>query len=333
MLPMARATVTAGAPTLEQARAFVELERTRSFQAAAAALGHASPTSVYRLVLRFGEALGVGLLTTSSVNKHVELTDVGRQVLARARALLDSYEALRPRGTSTIRFSCYPVFAGRAAGVVIPFSEARQEIEVVFYEISDSLRADRGRILVERAASRQIDLAIAPSGSDRAGLVATYLYSWSLRVILHEADALRRRRRVSVDDLASRRLIVAPLGHLSRRLYDVAAARAATPPRLAMEFVDQQALASIARAGSTYAAVLPDDAFGRPDATLGPALVDTDGKEIGGSYYIYYSEMHDELARAGDERSQAIVDLAEALQQELGDRLSPGMLARRSKRS
>jgi DNA-binding transcriptional LysR family regulator len=324
------ATRNSGAEaTLQQARALVLVARTGSYHEASLELGHRDTSAVYHLLERLAESLGVGPLTTSSTRGKVVLTPDGEQVLAPALALVDAYRAFRGSGHS-IRVSCYPVLVARAAATVLAFAAdpTRRPLEVVFHDVSDRLRHDGGAGLVARTAAGEIDLAIAPSGRSGKGLTKRYLYRWNLRLVVQEDDLLHSRDEVSIDELDGCRLLVSPIGHRSRELYEAAAAKAHSPGRVAMELGDQQVLATIARAGDVYTAILPDDAFGPPSSAVGPILLDSRGKPIGDSYSLFYAQRQIDAAKAGVKRSQAVLDLADALQTAFTDDLSSELTAR-----
>lgn len=46
-------------------------------------------------------------------------------------------------------------------------------------------------------------------------------------------------------------------------------------------------LRELCRVSPHHAAVLPDDAFGAPDETVGPALTTRNGERSGGAYSLY----------------------------------------------
>ena len=318
-----------GLPTLEQARALTSVARTQSLRATRAELGLAHAGSVYHLLERLAASLGLGPLVTNTVKGRVTLTPDGEQVIAQAQALADAYEALRGSG-QTIRFACYPITAGRAAPTVLAFAEKHrlERLEVVFYGISDELRRDRGAGLLTRAVSGEIDVVIAPA-TKVPGLVDLDLYAWKLRIVVHEDDPLRHEETVAIDHLAGRRMLLAPHGHLSRYLYESAAVGVSTPPDVAMELVDQHVLKAIATAGRAYTAVVPDDAFGAPDESLGPRLVDANGADLGGQYALFYSERHDNDSKRGLKRSVAVLKFVEALHEALNDQLPSVRLTKR----
>lgn len=315
--------------TLLQARALDLVARTGSYQAAAVELGHHDATAVYKLIGRLQDSLGIGPLVSGARRGRVTLRPEGERVLVHARALLDAHHALRGLG-QTIRVSCYPAHAARAAPAVLAFAVdvTRHPFEVVFHDVSDRLRADGGALLVERTASGEIDVAVAPSDRTGKGIAKTPLYSWHLRCVVHEDDPWYDRSGVSVSEFGDRRLLLAPSGHRSRELFERAAGGAQLRASIAMEVRDQHVLAAIARAGRAYTAVLPDDAFGPPSLADGPLLLDRDGEPIGDSYSLFFAERHREEADAGNRRSAAVLDLVAAIHTALADDLPVELLAR-----
>jgi DNA-binding transcriptional LysR family regulator len=314
--------------TLRQAMALVLVASTGSYHEACSELGLKDATAVYHRIERLGKSLGLGPLVTQAVRGRVRLTPDGEQVLVHAQALVDAYHSLRGSG-HCLRVCCYPILAARSAETVLAFATdpKRQPIDVVYHDVSDSLRHDGGAGIVTRTAAGEIDVGIAPSDRRGKGLVAKPLYEWRLRVIVHEDDPLHRVNAVSINDLHGRRLLVSPKGHRSRELYENAAARAQTPGRIAMQLADQHAAETIARAGEVYTGVLPDDAFGPPNAALGPLLLGDDGESIGDSYSIFYAARHEEAAESGARRSQAVLDLVTAIQTALADDLPDELAA------
>jgi DNA-binding transcriptional LysR family regulator len=302
--------------TFEQAKALVTLHDTRSFEETAATLNARSATSVFHLIERMSAVIGRGPLAGPSTRKGVSLTTVGDEILPLARALVTAYEAFGQEHYE-IRVSGYPALASLATKTVSRFDRERLDLDVVFWDISDQSRADRGESLVERAAAGEIDLVLAPAGYSLPQLEALKLYAWKLRVVLPDEEPRRKLNSISLHQLNDLRFLVAPLGHTSRRLFDEAARRLNIHPRVAMELVDQPVMAAIARDSTRYAAIIPDDAFGAPDKNLGPAFRDADGRVVGGRYAVYYSRRNVTDAAEGSHRATAVLALAKELERDL----------------
>jgi DNA-binding transcriptional LysR family regulator len=296
------------AVTLDQAKALVSIAQSGSFERAATELGLKSATSVFHLVGRMEVTLGHGSLVGPSAHGKAVLTALGREVLPLAEALVEAYGAFEA-DKHEVRFSSYPSIAARVASTIATFNDRHAQISAAFYEITDQSRRDRGETLVSRVATGEVDLAVAPSQFKNPRLAKKRLYSWTLRLVLPQGDRRRSRTTLTIDELTDLSFLVSPVGHSSRRLFDEASRGANTRPRIAMELGDQYVLEKIARAGRHYAAVIPDDAFGEPDTSLGPALVSADRRHLGGSYSLYYAKTQTSAARAGSMRSGAVLEL------------------------
>jgi DNA-binding transcriptional LysR family regulator len=302
--------------TYEQARALVTLARTHSFERTATLLGLGSATSVFHLIGRMGATIARGPLVGPSVSGQVQLTAIGNEVLPQAMKLVDAYGAFVD-DRHEIRLSCYPSVAGRLARTIAAFNAGNPQVEVVFYEVADQSRRDRGESLLDRTTTGEIDLVVAPSDHPSPELKETPVYGWKLRVILPEGDRRRSRTKVGITDLTDLEFVASPLGHSSRRLLDAALRDAPVRPRIVMELVDQYVLERLAREGTRYAAVMPDDAFGEPDPSLGPALVDWQGDSFTGNYSLYYANRHVQAANQGSTRSDAVIKVAGVVTREL----------------
>ena len=306
--------------TLAQARALVSVARTGSYERARIELGVRSATSVFHLVDRMAAAIGADPLVGPSVSGRVSLTAAGNEVLPRAKALVVAFAAF-DRARHELRLASYPAMAARAISAVTAFNDRHDSagVRAVFYEISDEHRRDRGASLIHRAATGEIDLVAAPADNHPQTLASRDLYRWVLRVVLRDDDPRRAEPSVTLNDLAGLELLVSPPGHSSRQLYDRAAAQARNAPTIAMELVDQAVLATIAREGRGYAALIPDDALGLPAQQIGPALLDSNGNAIEGWYALYFAAQHEDAARQGSRRASAVIDLVDAICRALRD--------------
>ncbi len=219
---------------------------------------------------------------------NVVLTATGREVLPLPRRLVQAFEAFN-RPPTEIRFTAYPSHAAASAKTVAGFVKEHPGVSVIFHEISDESRRDRGTRLIQQVVDGIADLAIAPSGRSRPHLTEERLYEWTLRVILPTSDHHRNDPTIRLDDLSNHEFLVSPHGHMSRELFDAIATESKWHPVVAMELMDQNVLAQIARSSKRYAAVMPDDAFGNPDPRLGPALLGARKRiPTRASYSLYY---------------------------------------------
>jgi DNA-binding transcriptional LysR family regulator len=306
--------------TIDQARALSSVAKSLSYRGSAVELGAASPTSVYHLIERLGRALHRFPLVSSSTRGRVELTSIGQEVLPRIEAFIAAHDALQVE-RAEIRFCAYPSIAGRAIPAVVDFLERHSDLDVIFHEISDQSRHDRGRGIVERTLRGEIDISVVPAGYGQSGLKEVPLYSWRLRALLSPHDERSRRDTIQIDDLADLRILVAPEGHYSRHLFDLASANALSKPEIAMQVADHGLMRNLASAARGYVAIIPDDAFGL-ESFVGPSLVDSDGGELGGSYSLYLSSRVASPIQEStslQNRSEAVAILAELLRIHLGN--------------
>lgn len=297
-------------PTVEQARAFCAVAVSSTYREAAERLGLSDHIPVIRRVGRFTQAMARGRLVTAHYTGQVELTAAGHDAYPLARRLVQASDALVRSGRESvrIRFSAYPAIVQRLAREVPALLE---QLPIELYDVSDATRRDRGRGLVQRTADGEIDLVVAPAHPDVSGLEdleEEVLYRWRLRAILPKRHPLRVRDHVAPRELTASGLNVvgAPRGHHSRELLEAAYASDRLPLAISFVSTNQVLLIEIARNSNGLAAVLPDDAEGKPDADLGPELTLSDGSPLSGLYSLYYR-------RAGTTRDEIIADVAGAI--------------------
>lgn len=277
-------------PTIEQARAFCEVADLGSYEKAGERLGQ-SRLSVIRLVQRFAESLERAALFTPSQQGKVSLSAAGREVLRPAQRFLAAAEDLTETRTE-IRFSAYPSIVEQIMDNTPELLEDDPPLRLE--DVSEERRGDAGVGLVQAVAAGRLDLAAAPSGLLKKGelrangLRELPLYKWKLRVVLpHSYPNRKTMKRISPTELDELQISAAPHGHFSRRLLDAAFTTAGVELNVALESSSQHMLRSVAERSTSHAAVLPEDAFGGLDETLGPALTDGGRKTMGGAYSLY----------------------------------------------
>jgi DNA-binding transcriptional LysR family regulator len=294
-------------PTVEQVRAFCAVADSRSYSAAGRALGK-HRVAINRLVARFTDVVGQGILVHASTAGHATLTPQGDEVLGAARRFLAAADALLQQRPA-VRFSAYPSIAQRVvAGAPELLSD---EFPVEFVEVAERVRHDGGRRLVADVAAGHLDLAVAPAGQAVLGVAEEVSYSWALRVVFPGQAFGPVRLRVRPAELIPYRLLATPVGHRSRDLLASAFEADGLPLDLAVESESQELLRDIALHSYRHAAVLPDDAFGAPNARMGPQLVTSASAVYGGTYSIY--SRSDEAAggeASADPRGQLVAEVA-----------------------
>ena len=155
---------------LNETRTFLAVADALSFAAAARRL-RMSPAQASKLISRLEERLGVRLLNRTT--RDVSLTDVGANYAARARTVVDEFDALQTaardgvRGLKgTLRIAAPVSFASAVLDdILIDFAKAEKELTVeVFY-------ADRTVNMVEEA----YDVAVRVGSMSDSSLIAKKL--------------------------------------------------------------------------------------------------------------------------------------------------------------
>jgi DNA-binding transcriptional LysR family regulator len=273
------------------------------------------------------KTLAVGPLVTSD-GDFVQLTTAGSDRLALAQRLIHAFDEFK-RPPHDIRFTAYPSQAAAAARIVAKFSARHTDLKVVFHDVTDRHRGDQGTQMLQEVVDGVADVAIAPSGRSHRTLFEEDLYTWTLRVILPEENDLNKAQHVSLSQLLDLTFIVSPHGHMSREQFEALAREMSRPPQIAMELINENVIEEITKSSNLYAAVMPDDAFGRPDPTLGPALLSSKRKPISGRYSLYYRRRAATDGAIERERK----GLAAALAKEIAKNWKQGSSGRRRQRS
>jgi DNA-binding transcriptional LysR family regulator len=303
--------------TIEQVRAFVAVAETHSYGAAQGRLGLRAPEAVRHLVARLETALGLSQLERlfrADYKGSLTLTPRGQLLLSRAEKFLlaaDELGVYEPY----VRIGAYPSIALRLAEHLPAHLP-----EHAFDNLSDASRSDGGTTLLRRLEAGHLDLVVAPSGwTSTANLVERRLYWWRLRAVFAGSDQPGTPRTMTLFDLRNRPVLLSPIGHGSRQVLDQGCAEEGIVLKVAMELSEQHVMRALAQANSerAWTAIMPDDAFGDPNAELGPVLITRHGHRIlAGSYSLY----HQSLEAASNEDVRA---MAEAIVAVLENEWSP----------
>lgn len=305
-------------PTISQTEAFCAVADTDSYSVAASKIAGATPMSLYRRVQRFEKAVGHGMLIAGSPKSSTTLTVAGREILPWAKRVMSSARALTEVRPSVL-FSAYPSIVQQLVDKRPDLLD--DDVPLVLTNVTESWRREGGRGLLLAVAHGELDLAVAPSAglhgasSPTSMLDEQILYEWSLRVITPAKHRLAALERALPGDIADLRICAAPRGHRSRELLDSALRSADLNAEIALESTSQEMLVSVAKRSARYVAVIPDDAFGSPDTSLGPHLVDAFGRRMGGSYSLYSRKVGSEPSG----REQEVARMAEAIGNALRD--------------
>ena len=199
--------------------------------------------------------LGVALF--DRVGRRVQLTSDGRDLLQRARRLLDDVESLAERArmlkggsTGTIRIGApTQVIEAVLAPFAAIFRRRHPGVEVQFVDAT----AERLRRHID---SGDVQIGVLPVGPDP--FEGPLLYAVHVTLVVPRQHRLARRRTADVAELAGEPVLL--LGHQFglRSWFDSACDAAHVKPRLVAESASPHTLVSLARHGFGVA-VVPSD--------------------------------------------------------------------------
>lgn len=303
----------AGAATVDQARAFCAVANTGSYGEAAQLLG-TNRIAVNRLVGRFTRALGRGPLVTASTSGRAKLTAQGYEVLAAAQRLIAAADELANTRT-VVRLSAYPSITTQIIAACPDLLDARMLVEL--FDVAEQARRSSGSGLVADVVNGALDLAVAPAGLSGREIVEHELYRWTLRAMLPAA------RRGVIDTIRPAELIgfeiaAAPPGHRSRKLLESAFEADGLRLEVGLESSSQELLGEVAARSNRHAVVVPDDAFGACNDSLGPAIISGDSRAYGGAYSLYMRRV--DVAKTQTQRSERISAVADRVRSAFGQR-------------
>jgi hypothetical protein len=240
--------------------------------------------ALIRLVDRLAVGLNRDRLVHADPRGNARLTSSGLDLLPSARGFLAAAEALSETRI-IVRLSTYPSIASQLVARSPELFDGTSPVEL--HEVGEDARQGRGRGLVRDVEAGTLDLAIAPAGLSTAAVEEQPLYRWSLRALLPSSRCRASRGTITPDQLNDFRIAAAPTGHTSRDLLDAVYASENLDLIVSLESSSQELLRALVASSATYAAVIPDDAYGTPDPRLGPRLVTRLQKEWGGRYSLY----------------------------------------------
>jgi len=161
------------------------------------------------------EYLGVKLVERQP--KNVQLTDVGKQVVIRARRMLDEGEAI----ISLARHNTDP-FAGKLKLALIPtigpylLPRVMQKIRKALPQLGLMLYEHQTEPLVKRLRDGEIDVGIVALPIAHEGLESRALYEEAFTVALPNHHALAAKAAIKVQDLEGQTLLLLEDGHCLR---------------------------------------------------------------------------------------------------------------------
>ncbi|MEO6501667.1 MAG: LysR family transcriptional regulator [Jatrophihabitantaceae bacterium] len=265
--------------TLHQLRVLVALEKLGSIDQLARQQNR-TPMAIRSMLRRLGAACGESepLFRAGETGKvlltvrGLELLGDAKHILALVDGMTNQQRLIVVAAYSTLMLQIFEAFHGRKEPW--PFS---------FLAGADAARAQGGAPLTDRLRTHAADIVIAPA-DDHPGLESHPLYSWTLQAVRQQGPS---GAPVSITSLEGKELLVSPSGHRSRRLLEESALEAGVSLNIRLELADHGVLREIALR-SEWVAVIPDDAFGLPQAPMGDVIQRKDGKPITDRYALYH---------------------------------------------
>jgi LysR family transcriptional regulator, hydrogen peroxide-inducible genes activator len=199
---------------LKDLRYLVAVADARHFGRAAERCFVSQPTLSAQLK-KLEEYLGVQLIERQP--KRVALTEAGREIVARARRILEASDEVvelarthRDPLTGTLRVALLPTIGPYLLPQLAPEIRKRlPRLELMLYEYQTGP-------MLEKLASGDIDVGILALPVALDGLEARELYAEPFVVALPESHRLARRTSVRVDELEHETLLLLEDGHCLR---------------------------------------------------------------------------------------------------------------------
>jgi LysR family transcriptional regulator, hydrogen peroxide-inducible genes activator len=234
---------------LQQLRYFCAIADTGSFTRAAQQT-HVSQPSLSQQIRKLEDELGARLL--DRLGRTVQLTELGRSFLPRARAVLRDLEAARSdvveRKTSIsgpISVGVIPTIAPYfLPPILAAFSRKYPEARVTIAEEITPL-------LLERLRAGTMDVAIValPLQARSHDFQTFPLMAEKLYAVLPRQHALAKRRAVSLEELQDDPFLLLRDGHCFRKTAVAACKRARLNPRIIFESGQFSSILSMVSAG------------------------------------------------------------------------------------
>lgn len=248
---------------LRSLRYFSEIAEAQSFSRAAARLRRSQP-ALSRCVQELESEMGVRLFDRTG--RRIALTPNGRALLERVHRLLGDADALAEHAgllaagkTSALRIGGTTNFIERVLPDVLKRYRTRWPQVEIFLEPMD------GQALFAGLERGEIDVAItryAHSGFLEAEL-AFPLY---VLAVVPRDHPLSKKASLGPLELKSQRILIAPSGMVSRRLFDAACRASGVRPQIAFESAEFNALVALVEAQQGIAVV--------------PSTVETRGRAV-----------------------------------------------------
>jgi LysR family transcriptional activator of glutamate synthase operon len=220
---------------LRQLRYLVALAEERHFTRAAERMHVAQPALSQQIRRLEGE---LGLVLVHRTTRHVELTDAGELLVARARRALGELDAAVAElaDLAGVRSGRVVVGAMQSLGSY-DFSGLLAEFHARHPAVELTVREDVSDELLERLRGDMLDLAFLSlrAGAEPEGLETRVLRREPLVALLAPGDPRARRPRLRLADLRDDPFITFRRGAGIRRLVEGAAREAGFEPQIAFE--------------------------------------------------------------------------------------------------
>jgi LysR family hydrogen peroxide-inducible transcriptional activator len=201
-------------PTLRQLAYLVELSRRLNFRAAAEAQ-FVTQSTLSAGIKELETLLGVQLVERDK--RHVRLTAVGEDVVARARELLAAATDLAEAARSAARPLFGPLRLG-AIPTVAPFllPGALPALRRAYPELKLYLREDVTHRLLERLRAGRLDVALIALPFDTGDLYVRELFKDEFAFVAPRADPAVREKSVALRSIDTAEMLLLEEGHCLR---------------------------------------------------------------------------------------------------------------------
>ncbi|MCC7486392.1 MAG: hydrogen peroxide-inducible genes activator [Burkholderiales bacterium] len=201
-------------PSLRQLSYLVELAERLNFRAAAQSQ-FVTQSTLSAGIKEIESILGVQLVERDK--RHVRLTAVGEEVVARARGLLaaasDLAETARSAGkplAGPLRFGTIPTIAPFLLPEILPpLRRAHPALRLY-------LREDLTGRLLERLRAGSLDIALIALPHETEGLHVVELFRDAFRFVVREGDPAAREKEIAVRRLDPKDVLLLEEGHCLR---------------------------------------------------------------------------------------------------------------------
>jgi LysR family hydrogen peroxide-inducible transcriptional activator len=198
-------------PTLRQLAYLVELAGRLNFRAAAEAQ-FVTQSTLSAGIKELERLLDVQLVERDT--RHVQLTAVGEDVVARGRELLAAATDLAENARSATRPLSGPLHLG-AIPTIAPFllPKVLPGLRRAYAELRLHLREDLTNRLIERLHAGRLDVALIALPFDTGGLYVRELYKDEFAFVAREGDAAVREKSVALRSIDAGRMVLLEEGH------------------------------------------------------------------------------------------------------------------------